>query len=150
MTGALLALAASSTQAQVRAGALDATLGLLATGGLTGATTGPTWALLVNHDQVSLPRWRSHLQDVAASSMAGTSYSWAVLRAVLIQGLAQGLSRRAGIADLIGLAAEVALASGARGDLPGLDEVADRSGRSRLTTEARRLRRVLRGGSADD
>lgn len=146
-TATLLALGASSDQIPARAGAVDATLGLLATGQITGDAAGDAWARLVPHHQVKLPRWHAHLRDVAGSSVAGNQYVWDVLRQVLSLGLPTGLAKRAGAADLVGLAAEAALAIGAGGEVPGLAEVAERPGRSRIATEARRLRDVLRGGT---
>ncbi|MEU4622706.1 hypothetical protein AB0G04_22395 [Actinoplanes sp. NPDC023801] len=48
-----------------------------------------------------------------------------------------------GLPDMLALAAEVAHAAGARGEIPGLTEVANRRGSSRLITEARRLHDLL-------
>ncbi|MBU2668252.1 hypothetical protein KOI35_32545 [Actinoplanes bogorensis] len=50
-----------------------------------------------------------------------------------------------GLPDLLELACLVAAATGTRGELPGLAEVAERKGNSRLLKEARRLRTVLAG-----
>ena len=96
-----------------------------------------------------LTRWTRHLRDVAGSSLAGARYTWGVQRHVLATLLPADTSGRAGVADLVGLAAEAALVTGATGSISGLDEVADRTGRSRIVTEARRLRSVLRGGRPD-
>ena len=55
--------------------------------------------------------------SVAQSSVAGSRYAWEVLRQALDAGLPHGLADRSGIADLVGLAADAALAVGARGQM---------------------------------
>jgi hypothetical protein len=68
-----------------------------------------------------------------------------VLRQALDAGLPHGLADRSGIADLVGLAADAALAVGARGQVQGLAEIAERTGKARIVTEAKRLSGTLRG-----
>lgn len=141
----LLALAANADKAPMRAAALDATLGLLATGALDGAEAGQAWAFLHHHTGIKLGRWTAHLTEVAQSSVAGSRYAWEVLRQALDAGLPHGLADRSGIADLVGLAADAALAVGARGQVQGLAEIAERTGKARIVTEAKRLSGTLRG-----
>lgn len=139
-----LARAATEDQAQLRAATTDAVLGLLATGALDGNAAGQAWAQAAHLPGYKLGRWLGHLRDVAASSMAGSRYVWAVLRQVVPVLFAPEASRRPGVADLVGLAAEAALTVGASDPVPGLDEVAARKSQSRLVVEARRLRAVLK------
>ncbi|MDO5677470.1 MAG: DUF6493 family protein [Propionibacteriaceae bacterium] len=141
----LLALDATAENARTRAAGLDATLGLLATDDALGTGAGPAWAALWGKDHVKLGRWTAHLGDVGRSSIAGSRFVWEVLQAVLSAGLPAGLVKRSGVADLVGLASDAAREIGARGTVAGLDEIADRPGKSRIVTEARRLRDVLRG-----
>ena len=54
------------------------------------------------------------------------------------------VKKRVGFADLIGVAADTALVVGASGCVAGLDSAADAGGRTRVVTEAQRLRRALR------
>ena len=149
VTHVTLAAGAAQEDAATRAATLDATLGLLAAGDLEGEAAGPHWAELLTSGEYRLTRWTRHLRDVAGSSLAGARYTWGVQRHVLATLLPADTSGRAGVADLVGLAAEAALVTGATGSISGLDEVADRTGRSRIVTEARRLRSVLRGGRPD-
>ncbi|MDR8413032.1 hypothetical protein MTP10_30405 [Nonomuraea sp. 3-1Str] len=63
----------------------------------------------------------------------------------LVPGLlpADGDRPRAGLADLLAVAAAAARLTAARADLPGLAELASRKGSSRLLQEARRLQRLI-------
>ncbi|MEV0147167.1 MULTISPECIES: hypothetical protein [unclassified Nonomuraea] len=56
---------------------------------------------------------------------------------------ADGDRPRAGLADLLAVAAAAARLTDARADLPGLAELASRRGSSRLLQEARRLQRLI-------
>lgn len=136
----LLALAANADKAPMRAAVLDATLGLLATGELDGAEAAQAWAFLQHRSDIKLGRWTTHLSEVAQSSVAGSRFAWEVLDV----GLPGSLAHRSGIADLVGLAADAARVVGAKGQVQGLDEIASRPGKARLTTEAKRLSAALR------
>lgn len=141
----MIALSANAEKAPLRAAALDSTLGLLATGALDGKEDGQAWAFLQHRNDVKLGRWTAHLTEVAQSSWAGSRYAWEVLRQVLDVGLPGELPNRSGVADLVALAADVAATVGGKGRIDGLTEVAERPGKSRIVTEAKRLQSVLAG-----
>ena len=143
-TEVALAYAAGADDAASRVAAVDAILAHLATGVADLDVAAQGWSLVLPSPSAKLGRWHGVLQQVAASSVAGAGYAWAVLREVL-GGRFEELGRRSGFADLVGLAAESALVVGATGTLPGLDDAAERRGHHRSTVEAKRLRTVLQG-----
>ncbi|WP_430782459.1 hypothetical protein [Actinoplanes sp. G11-F43] len=83
------------------------------------------------------------LPGLAGAQRAGAGCAvWQVLAAalpVLLPEVPRGLP------DLLELATVAAAQVGARGNVPGLAQVAGRAGGSRLVREARRLRTVLEG-----
>ncbi|MDG4819231.1 DUF6493 family protein [Micromonospora sp. WMMD956] len=126
-----------------RVAALDALLGLAATGRLDAAGVGARLGDLGAGQLVKLTRAVEPLRDAAG---AGAPRSvWRLLAAALPPLLAAPTPPR-GLPDLLTLAAETATATGARVEVPGLAEVAGRGGSSRVVTEARRLHRALTAG----
>lgn len=90
---------------------------------------------------LALSRAVMALEQATASGAA--EVVWRVCRGAL-HGLLALDKARPGTPDLLALAAQCARAIGVRDDLPGLAELAARPGTSRLVTEARALREVLR------
>ncbi|MFI6162894.1 DUF6493 family protein [Micromonospora haikouensis] len=126
-----------------RVAALDALLGLAATGRLDAAGVGARLGDLVAGNLVKLTRAVEPLRDAAG---AGAPLSvWRLTAAALPPLLAAATPPR-GLPDLLTLAAETATATGVRVEVPGLAEVAGRRGTSRVVTEARRLHRALTAG----
>ncbi|MFI6406233.1 DUF6493 family protein [Streptomyces sp. NPDC050548] len=134
-----------------RLGAVDALLVLAARGQLDGDRLGTDLGQLVRSGAVKPSRLAESMRTAAATG-ANTSI-WGILRHTLTALLADldgdikpALAR--GLGDLLAVAAECAERSGARGELPHLAQTADRTGSSRLVTQARRLRSTLVAGVA--
>ncbi|MEV6810821.1 DUF6493 family protein [Micromonospora sp. NPDC051296] len=120
-----------------RVATLDALLALAAAGQLDATGTGERLGTLVAGGLVKLSRAVEPLRDAAAAGAPLTV--WRLLAAAL----PTALTAPRGVPDLLTLATETATATGVRIEVPGLAEVAGRSGSSRLVTEARRLHRAL-------
>ncbi|MEU7470715.1 DUF6493 family protein [Streptomyces sp. NPDC044984] len=91
----------------------------------------------------------SRLADSLGTAASTGAYRtvWTVLRDALPPLLSKNLSpaESRGLGELLTVAAECAERTGARGEMSGLDPVADRRGTSRLVSQARRLRAALAG-----
>ncbi|MEH1015931.1 DUF6493 family protein [Micromonospora sp. CPCC 206060] len=124
-----------------RVAALDALLGLAATGRLDAAGVGAQFGTLVAGQAVKLTRAIEPLRDAAAAGAPLTV--WRLLAAALPPILA---AAPRGLPDLLTLATETATTTGVRIDIAGLAELAGRGGTSRMVTEARRLHRALTAG----
>lgn len=134
-----------------RLAAVDALLVLAARGQLDGDRLGTDLGQLVRSGAVKPSRLAESMRTGAATG-ANTSI-WGILRHTLTALLADldGDIKPAparGLGDLLAVAAECAERSGARGELPHLAQTADRTGSSRLVTQARRLRSALVTGVA--
>ncbi len=123
-----------------RVAALDALLTLAAAGQLDPTGAGEQLGRLVVGQSVKLSRAVEPLRDAAQAGAPLTV--WRLLAAVLPAVLTAPTPPR-GAPDLLTLATETATATGVRIEVPGLAEVAQRGGSSRLVTEARRLHRTL-------
>ncbi|MER7165402.1 hypothetical protein ABT336_04880, partial [Micromonospora sp. NPDC000207] len=123
-----------------RVATVDALLAMAAAGTFDPVGTGNQLGTLVVAELVKLSRAIGPLRDAA---LAGAPLTvWRLLAAALPGMLTAGRSPR-GLPDLLTLATETATTTGVRIEVPGLTEVADRGGSSRLVTEARRLRTAL-------
>lgn len=116
---------------------------LAARGQLDVARLGTDHGELVRGGAVKPSRLTESVRTGAATSANATI--WGILRhtlAALLAGLDGEAkpARTRGLGDLLGVAAECAERSGARGELPHLAQTAARTGSSRLVTQARRLR----------
>ncbi|GAB7045797.1 hypothetical protein [Catenuloplanes indicus] len=138
-----LCLAHGLTAARVsdRVAAVDAFLALAARRELDGALVGRELAALFSCGEIVLTRVVAALAETARAG-AGAQV-WDVACA-LIPAVLTVTPVVAGAADLLALAASVAPAGQATAPPPEVSAVAARGGRSRLVTEASRLRRVLR------
>ncbi|MEE6258736.1 DUF6493 family protein [Plantactinospora sonchi] len=118
--------------------AVDAVVLLAGRGQFDGERLGHLLGDLAGGGQVVLRRVVGALEEVSRAG-AGAAV-WAVAAGALpaLLGLAEP---RPGTADLMTLAA----GTGIRREIPGVAEVAARTGRSRLVTEARRLSRTVSG-----
>ncbi|MFE2111193.1 DUF6493 family protein [Kitasatospora sp. NPDC059463] len=122
-----------------RAAAVDALLVLAARGDLDGALLGRELGELVALGTVKPNRL---VQSVSGAADTGAHATvWSVLSAAL-PSLLTGESPR-GTADLLALANDTARRSAARGPIPELAAVAERSGTGRLVKEARTLHAFL-------
>jgi hypothetical protein len=132
-----------------RLAAVDALLVLAARGQLDVELLGADLGQLVRRGAVKPLRLADSARTAAATGANATI--WGMLRhtlPVLLADLATGgpdgqAGQSRGLGDLLGVAAECAERSGARGELPHLARTADRRGSSRLVTQARRLRGAL-------
>ncbi|MET7452851.1 DUF6493 family protein [Streptomyces sp. NPDC005574] len=129
-----------------RLAAVDALLVLAARGQLDTALLGADLGQLVRRGAVKPSRLAESARTAAATGANATI--WGVLRQTLPVLLADLATEGAaaptrGVGDLVGVAAECAERSGARGDLPHLAGAAARRGSSRLVAQARRLRDTL-------
>ncbi|AGZ41904.1 hypothetical protein [Actinoplanes friuliensis] len=122
-----------------RLAATDAFLILAATPTFDGALIGHELAALTTGGVVVLKRVSEALTEALRSGAAGAV--WSTVRPLVESILVPPPPARA--AEVLSLAAAAATAAGARGELPGLADVASRGGTSRLVTEAARLLRTL-------
>ncbi|WP_369187665.1 DUF6493 family protein [Streptomyces sp. R08] len=129
-----------------RLAAVDALLVLAARGQLDVDRLGEDLGELVRSGAVKPSRLADSVRTGAATGANATI--WGILRHTLTALLADldadaKPAHTQGLGDLLGVAAECAERSGARGELPHLAQTAARSGSSRLVTQARRLRSTL-------
>ncbi|MFD9442541.1 DUF6493 family protein [Streptomyces sp. NPDC060006] len=129
-----------------RLGAVDALLVLAARGQLDAERLGGDLGQLVRRGAVKPLRLAASVRTAATTGAYATV--WSILRAalpVLLADLAAGGAAPAtrGFGELLAVAAECAELTGARDDVAHLAQAAERSGSSRLVTQARRLRDTL-------
>ncbi|MEU8776979.1 DUF6493 family protein [Streptomyces sp. NPDC048606] len=129
-----------------RIGAVDALLILAARGQLDAARLGDDLAELIALGTVKPNRLADSLRTAAAGGAYATT--WAVLAATLPV-LLSGTTDARGSGDIVATAAECVEQCGAASPEPaGLGEAAGRGGRSRLVTQAARLRDALHRNAA--
>jgi hypothetical protein len=121
-----------------RAAAVDAFLMMAAGTEPFAGAVGAALADLASDSAVKLNRVLPALSDVHRSG--GSAAIWELLTAALPPLLA---ANHRAVADLLELATQVAVAIGARTEIPGLAAVAGRPGTSRLVREAKRLHAAL-------
>ncbi|MFG2074708.1 DUF7825 domain-containing protein [Nonomuraea maritima] len=121
-----------------RAQAADAALTLAACGQFPAAELGWVLADLIRHEYVPLKAITDALGDLAAAG--AHAEVWRTL-AVALPSLLPGPGERAraGLGGLLGVAAHAAELAGAKGEVPGLAELAARKGTSLLLQEAGHL-----------
>ncbi|MDP4502437.1 DUF6493 family protein [Nonomuraea turcica] len=121
-----------------RAEAAGAALTLAARGQFPAADLGWAIAELIRHEFVVLKRISAPLADLtAAGAYAEVWRTLAVALPLLLPG--PGERSRAGLGELLGVAARAAVLAGAQGEIFGLAEMAARKGSSLVLYEARRL-----------
>jgi hypothetical protein len=131
--------ALGTKRADQRAPSVEALRTLLARGEVDAVALGSTIAELILRRAVPAKRVRLALGDIAATD--GSPLLWPVVARLLPPLLVD--AKVAGLADLLGLAAELVERTGAR-DMPdGLGEFASRRGSTRALVEARRLAALL-------
>ncbi|GAB3838791.1 DUF6493 family protein [Dactylosporangium cerinum] len=156
----------AAAQADERIAALDALIAIGGLDGFDGGELGAQLARLAGTKLIVLSRTVTQLEEAARIAPAMT---WRVAAGALtgllpaehagrVPGPATarsaagggraGTERPArttprGLPDLLTLASAAAAASGSRGEVPGLAELAARTGSTRLVVEARRLHRTL-------
>ncbi|NRQ36397.1 hypothetical protein HII36_31855 [Nonomuraea sp. NN258] len=127
-----------------RAAAADAALTLAARGRFPAADLGWALAELIRHDLVVLKRIAVALGDLTAAG--AHAEVWQALEVALPLLLpAPGDRPRAGLGELLGVAARAATLVGAKGEVFGLAELAARKGSSILLHEARNLHAAISG-----
>ena len=132
--------AMGAKQQQTRSSAVDALLVLAARCQLDGARLGELLAAMVAAGDLVLARIVGPLTQAAAAG-AGTQ-TWAAVATLLGAALTGG-APVTGLAELLSAAVDIAEDHRISGAVPGLDEMAARTGRSQQVVEARRLRDVL-------
>ncbi|WP_329521481.1 DUF7824 domain-containing protein [Spirillospora sp. NBC_01491] len=144
-TATVLAHGLSSRHTGDRAGATDALLAFCGRGRLPSAELGAAVAMLSAQGTVKINRVT---QALGAAAEAGAHGAVHTVVAAALPGLlpAPGARPAAGLADLLALGTRTAEATGARGVVAGLAEVAGRGGSGRLAKEAGRLHRTLAPG----
>ncbi|MFG2989174.1 hypothetical protein ACGFZK_07735 [Streptomyces sp. NPDC048257] len=125
-----------------REAAVRALVRLDSRGRLDGALLGRELTELVGLGTLKVPLLTGSLR-AAAATPRGAGAVWAVLGTALPGLLA--CTRPQAHGALLGVAADAARLSGARGELPGISALAGRTGSSQLLKEARRLRDTLAG-----
>ncbi|GAA0419307.1 hypothetical protein Acor_29010 [Acrocarpospora corrugata] len=126
-----------------RAAAADALTILAARGQLPAADLGWAIAHLVRADTVPLKRITAALADLTTAG-AHTEMWQALTTAVpLLLPTAPGEKTRSGLGEFLSVAVQAAVLAGARGEIPGLAELAARKGSSLVLQEARRLHRAI-------
>ncbi|MZD07666.1 hypothetical protein GTW43_21645 [Streptomyces sp. SID5785] len=130
-----------------RLAGVDALLILASRGELDGELLGSVTLQVGAAGGLTLTRLAESLGTAASTGAYATVFG--VLRALLPALLADGRPGTAlrGLGDLLALAADCAERTGAHESIPGLAEVAARSGSSRLVSQARRLRTALDEGT---
>ncbi|MGW5648394.1 DUF6493 family protein [Saccharopolyspora sp. NPDC003752] len=138
----VLAFALGAREPADRAGVVDALITLTAREGLRGADVGHAVVELVARDEVVLKRVVQAVHDAARAGLV--EFAWEVV-AVLVEDLlpAEGERPRTALADLLALGVELVEQVRPTTSVPGLAEVAARSGSSRFVKEARRLHQAL-------
>ncbi|MGA5757144.1 DUF6493 family protein [Nonomuraea bangladeshensis] len=125
-----------------RAAAAEAALTLAARGQLPAADLGRAVARLVDVEFVVLKRITAALDGLTAAG--AHAEVWAVLAEALPALLPRpGERPRAGLGELLAVAARAATLAGARGEVAGLADMAARKGSSRVLYEARHLHETL-------
>ncbi|MGA4990795.1 DUF6493 family protein [Nonomuraea bangladeshensis] len=125
-----------------RAAAAEAALTLAARGQLPAADLGRAVARLVDVEFVVLKRITAALDGLTAAG--AHAEVWAVLAEALPALLPRpGERPRAGLGELLAVAARAAALTGARGEVAGLAGMAARKGSSRVLYEARHLHETL-------
>ncbi|MGW5155148.1 DUF7824 domain-containing protein [Nonomuraea wenchangensis] len=129
-----------------RALAAEAILTLAAHDELPAADLGRAVGHMVRGEQVKLVRIIAVLDEVTAAG--AHAHVWTALaEAVPLLLPAPGEKPKPGLGDLLKVAVRAATLTGARGELPGLAELAARKGSSLLLHEARRLHETLSAGA---
>jgi hypothetical protein len=140
-----LAYGLGARHSEDRLAAVDALLVLAARGQLDTARLGADLGQLVRRGALKPLRLAESARTAAATGANATI--WGVLRQtlpVLLADLAtEAAASTRGVGELVGVAAECAERSGARGEIPHLAGAAARRGSSRLVAQARRLRDTL-------
>ncbi|MFI6498112.1 DUF6493 family protein [Nonomuraea typhae] len=141
-TASAIVIGMGHERAAERAEAADAIITLAARGELPGADLGVAVARIVRGGQVKLNRITGVLDEVTAAG--AHAEVWAALaRALPLLLPGPGEKARAGLGELLKVAVRAAAQAGARGELPGLAELAARKGSSLVVHEARRLSAVI-------
>ncbi|WP_380169599.1 DUF6493 family protein [Jannaschia sp. R86511] len=138
-TALAIGWSAAAADAEVATASADAIRGFARAGGLDGDAAGATIGGLLAWPTVSPVRVARTLTDAARADPAAQRLVWQIVAAALPALISSG---RRGTLDLVVLAADLAQQTGARGAIDGLDQIAG-TGRTRLATEARRLREIL-------
>ncbi|MFC3689275.1 DUF6493 family protein [Aquipuribacter hungaricus] len=138
-TALAIGWAAAAGNAEVATASADALRGFARAGGLDGAAAGLSIGELLAWPTVSPMRVARTLTEASRANPAAQRLVWDIVAAALPAAIVSG---RRGLLDLLVLAVDLALSTGARGSVKGLSGVAS-GGRTRLATEARRLEEVL-------
>ncbi|GGP08417.1 hypothetical protein LDL08_22540 [Nonomuraea glycinis] len=143
-TAAVLVSGLGHRRDEPRAAAADAALTLAARGRFPAAACGAALIELIRLEFVVLKRSAAALGDL--TDAGAHAEVWRLLTAALPRLIpSDGERPRAGLGDLLGVAARAATLAGARGEIDGLAALAARKGPSLVLHEARHLYEVLSG-----
>jgi hypothetical protein len=132
--------------ASAREAAVDALVHLAAHGGLDAGLLGRELRLLIADDVGETAPVGTAARVAGSLAGAGRAGAWHLVWAVAyaaVPGLLRLDPAPVGLAELVGVAAEAAETTGARGELDGLSAAAERVGDPRLRSEAARLARAI-------
>ncbi|PZG19480.1 DUF7825 domain-containing protein [Nonomuraea aridisoli] len=137
-TAVAIAAGLGNRRDEQRAAAADAALTLAARGQFPATELGQAVGKLIRHELVILKRIAAGLGDLTAAG--AHAEVWRTLSVALPLLLPRpGERPRAGLGELLGVAARAAVLAGAEGEISGLAEMAARKGSSLVLHEARRL-----------
>jgi len=139
-TTLVLAYTFSADRTANRVAAVDGLLSLASAGNLDGTALGDCLGGMIADGPLLLPRVSPGLVETARAG--ATAATWDVVAALLPYVIG---GKPAGLLPLLTLAVELATTLRRRDRIPGLDEVAARTGSGGVLTQARRLQRVLNG-----
>ncbi|MBG0830562.1 hypothetical protein HS041_22630 [Planomonospora sp. ID67723] len=126
-----------------RAAAAEALTTLAVRGQLPAPDLGWAVAELVRAEQVTLRRITAALDDLIAAGAHAEIWQALAAAVPLLLPTGAGGRTRNGLGELLNVAARAAVLAGARGEIPGLAELAARKGSSLVLQEARRLHRAI-------
>ncbi|MET8053111.1 DUF6493 family protein [Streptosporangium sp. NPDC005286] len=122
-----------------RAAAAEALITLAVRGQLPASDLGWAVAMLVRAEHITLKRITAALADLVAAGAHAEIWQALAVTVRLLLPTEAGERTRNGLGELLGVAAWAAALAGARGEIPGLAELAARTGSSLVLQEARRL-----------
>ncbi|MGS2642068.1 DUF7825 domain-containing protein [Streptosporangium sp. LJ11] len=131
-----------------RAAAAEALITLAVREQLPASDLGWAVAMLVRAERITLKRITAALADLVAAGAHAEIWQALAVTVRLLLPTEAGERTRNGLGELLGVAARAAFLAGARGEIPGLAELAARKGSSLVLQEARRLHEAISSGKA--
>lgn len=141
VTWLLLALVLTGEKAETRAAGVDMCATLVGRGRFDGAALGQALVAVSSRQdsRLKLGRWASSCAEVGRVHPVAATEMWTAVRVLLDAELGASLAGRAGLADLLLTASDLAHAADARGSFPALEAMASAPGGSQALVRARQL-----------